>query len=143
MEAPNDVHRQEAPQRLEEHPAVPDGQVGSLNQRVAHISCKQCLFEVGFGVGTRRQQHDAGVVMIPGRRTGQCFPVRPKVSRKAPDIRCLKRFRQSPIGHEPIFQGKSRARGSIGPIPDDPPIPVLGTCKIDCVHGQPHAITRL
>jgi hypothetical protein len=118
-----DVHRHEAPERLEAHATVPHREVAPFHERVAEVAGEVGVFEVGAARGPRTLQGDPRRV-ASGGEAAQHRLQRHEEGGQPLDVALLEHARQEPRDDEAIFQGVAEPLGHAGAVSEGEPLAV-------------------
>ena len=136
LAAHDQVHRQQAAERLEVDAIVADRQVAAFDQRVAEVARQEGVLEVGLVVRAGRQQHDAGILAMRRHQAAQRLAVGLEEGREPTNLRGAKDVRQYARADDPVFERIAGARRRAGAIGDHPPLPVRRARQIRRINMQ-------
>ena len=142
LAAQDQVDRLQTPQGLDVDAVVADGQVGALDQRVAHVAGEERVLEVVLRGGPRGQDNDAGVLAVPRRVRGQRELAGLEGGGEAPRLGRHQQVGQHPVNDDAVFEGEAEPVGGLGAVAEHPPASVRRAHEVGRVEMQPAPARR-
>ena len=143
LAAQDQVDRLQAAQRLDVDAVVADGQVGALDEGVAHVAGQERMLEVVLRRRPRGQDDDAGVLPVPRRARGERHAAGLERAGEAPHLRRHQHVRQHRVDDDAVLEGEGEPGRRLGTVAEHPPAPVGRPHEVGGIEGEPASCRRL
>ena len=143
--APDGVHAAQPAYGFEIHHIAAHHQIRAFDQRKAQRVRQECMFGIGFVIGSGREQHDQRrfTVVGAGRQLGQAVAQGREIGQQRLHTHVGHRVRQGARHDLAILQGVAGAGRALRTVGHGPPAAVGRARQIDRIQMQMHAAQRL